>query len=127
MRFDATIDAIPLHMRKAPGRRRTRHDHRRSENRRTTLTLPSFLQRAKRLTAELMALCPTPPSPPRRSHPRVESRQERLSRWRFDILIAATAMVTGFPLIHHNPQDFENLRGIIERFPERFPGVDCYS
>ena len=50
-------------------------------------------------------------------------RQDRLSRWRFDIMIAATALVNGLPLIHNNPQDFEPLRGLIERMPERFPGV----
>jgi predicted nucleic acid-binding protein len=75
------------------------------------------------VSATLMALCPNPPSPPRRSHRMAESRQDRLSRWRFDIMIAATALVTGLPLIHNNPQDFEPLRGLIERMPERFPGV----
>ena len=73
--------------------------------------------------AGLMALCPAPPSPSRRSHRLAESRQERLSRWRFDILIAATALVAGLPLIHNNPADFEFLPGAIERVPERFPGV----
>ena len=75
------------------------------------------------IAAELMAVCPMPPSPPRRSHRHVESRQDRLSRWRFDILIAATALVASLPLIHNNPADFEFLRGAIERAPERFPGV----
>lgn len=72
---------------------------------------------------QLMALSPAPPSPPRRSHRLAESRQERLSRWRFDILIAATALVAGLPLVHHNPEDFESLRGAVERWPDRFPGV----
>jgi predicted nucleic acid-binding protein len=75
------------------------------------------------VSGALMALYPNPPSPPRRSHRMAESRQDRLSRWRFDIMIAATALVNGLPLIHNNPQDFEPLRGLIERMPERFPGV----
>jgi len=74
-----------------------------------------------RYGAELMALCPSPPSPPRRAHRRAESRAERLARWRFDILIAATALAAGLPLIHNNPEDFEPLRDAIERAPERFP------
>lgn len=75
------------------------------------------------ISAELMALHSSPPSPPRRSHRAQESRQDRLSRWRFDIMIAAAALVYNLPLIHNNPQDFESLRAIIERLPERFPGV----
>ena len=75
------------------------------------------------VSGELMALLPHAPSPPRRGHRMAESRQDRLSRWRFDIMIAATALVNGLPLIHNNPQDFEPLRGLIERMPERFPGV----
>ena len=38
-------------------------------------------------------------------------------------MIAATALVYNLPLIHNNPQDFESLRALIERLPERFPGV----
>jgi len=75
------------------------------------------------ISAELMALNSSPPSPPRRSHQAAESRQDRLSRWRFDIMIAATALVHNLPLIHNNPQDFESLRMVIELLPERFPGV----
>src|SRR5262249_44718727 len=75
------------------------------------------------LAARLMAACPIPPSPPRRRHRLTESRQDRISRWRFDILIAATALIAGVPLIHNNPGDFEFLRAAIERFPEQFPGV----
>jgi predicted nucleic acid-binding protein len=75
------------------------------------------------LAAQLMSLSPHPPSPPRHSHQATESRQDRLSRWRFDIMIAATALVHNLPLIHNNPQDFEPLRMVIELLPERFPGV----
>jgi predicted nucleic acid-binding protein len=75
------------------------------------------------ISAELMALHPSPPSPPPRRHRAQESRQDRLSRWRFDIMIAATALIHNLPLIHNNPQDFEPLRAVIERLPERFPGV----
>jgi len=82
-----------------------------------------FSTRAAVVSAHLMALLPSAPSPPQRSHRMAESRQDRLSRWRFDIMIAATALVNGLPLIHNNPQDFEPLRGLIERMPERFPGV----
>lgn len=75
------------------------------------------------ISAELMAVHSSPPSPPRHSHQATESRQDRLSRWRFDIMIAATALVHNLPLIHNNPQDFEPLRAVIELLPERFPGV----
>ncbi|MDX2180821.1 MAG: type II toxin-antitoxin system VapC family toxin [Bryobacteraceae bacterium] len=70
---------------------------------------------------EIMALLPDPPTPPRRSYRAAESRQERLSRWRFDILIAATALVSRMPLVHNNAADFEPIRGIVERIPSRFP------
>jgi len=83
----------------------------------------AFTTRAAVASAQLMALLPTAPSPPQPSHRMAESRPDRLSRWRFDIMIAATALVNGLPLIHNNPQDFEPLRGLIERLPERFPGV----
>jgi len=46
------------------------------------------------VTGELMALVPDPPTPPRRSHKLTEPRQKRLSRWRFDQMIAATALVS---------------------------------
>jgi hypothetical protein len=71
--------------------------------------------------AQLSVLLPQPPSPPSRSHRIAESRQERLFRWRCDILIAATALVAGMPLVHHNPRDFETIRMAIETSPERFP------
>jgi hypothetical protein len=53
----------------------------------------------------------------------MESRPERLARWRFDGMIAATALVTRLVLIHNNAHDFEAIRGAIERAPERFPGL----
>jgi predicted nucleic acid-binding protein len=71
--------------------------------------------------AELSALLPQPPSPPNRAHRIAESRQERLVRWRNDILIAATALVAAMPLVHHNPRDFETIRMAIETSPQRFP------
>ena len=70
---------------------------------------------------ELSALLPQPPTPPKRSHRALESRQDRLFRWRCDILVAATALVAGIPLVHHNPRDFETIRMAIETSPERFP------
>jgi len=73
------------------------------------------------VAAEIMALLPNPPTPPRRSHRLAESHPERLARWRFDGLIAATALVAGMPLIHNNAADFETIRTGIECAPERFP------
>jgi len=75
------------------------------------------------VASQLMALFPNAPTPPRRSHRDIESCPDRLSRWRFDIMIAATALVHQMPLIHNNPQDFEPMRALIETVPERFPGV----
>jgi len=71
--------------------------------------------------AELAAMLPQPPSPLKRSHRLAESRQDRLFRWSCDILIAATALAAGMPLVHHNPRDFETIRMAIETSPERFP------
>jgi predicted nucleic acid-binding protein len=73
------------------------------------------------VAAEIMTLLPHPPTAPRRSHKLDESRQERLVRWRFDCVIAATALVAAMTLIHNNPSDFESIRGAIERSPQRFP------
>jgi hypothetical protein len=53
----------------------------------------------------------------------VESRQDRLVRWRFDALIAATALAADMLLVHNNAADFEAIRGAIERSPGRFPGL----
>ena len=51
------------------------------------------------VAGEIMALIPQPPTPPRRSHGLAESRSDRLSRWRFDALIAATeALSSAFEL-----------------------------
>jgi predicted nucleic acid-binding protein len=73
------------------------------------------------VAGEVGALLPNPPTSPRRAHRLVESRQDRLVRWRFDGMIAATALVAGMPLIHNNPADFESIRSAIERTPRRFP------
>ena len=73
------------------------------------------------VAGEIMALLPHPPTPPRRSHHFVEPRQERLARWRFDCMIAATALVARMALIHKNAADFEAIRSAIERSPQRFP------
>jgi predicted nucleic acid-binding protein len=73
------------------------------------------------VAGEIMALLPQPPTPPRRAHRFAEARQERLVRWRFDSMIAATALVAGMALIHNNPADFESIRSAIEISPRRFP------
>lgn len=53
----------------------------------------------------------------------VESRQERLARWRAGTMIAATDLATDMLLIHNNAGDFETIRGSIEQDPVRFPGL----
>ena len=75
------------------------------------------------VAGEIMALLPEPPTPPRRFHQLMESRQERLARWRFDAMIAATALVANLPLIHNNAGDFEPIRSAIENAPARFPSL----
>jgi len=75
------------------------------------------------VAGEIMVLLPDPPTPPRRSHHLAESRSERLCRWRFDVTIAATALVARLPLIHNNAAAFETIRGGIERSPGRFPNL----
>jgi predicted nucleic acid-binding protein len=80
---------------------------------------------------EIMAWAPTPPSPPRRTHRIAESRQDRLARWRFDCIIAATALVAQIPLLHNNAADFELVRAIINAMPDGVFGstplrlIDC--
>jgi predicted nucleic acid-binding protein len=75
------------------------------------------------VAGEIAALLPDPPTPPKRSHRFAESRTERLARWGFDEIIAATALVTGLTLIHNNATDFEAIRSAIERDPQRFPSL----
>jgi predicted nucleic acid-binding protein len=75
------------------------------------------------LAAEIAVLLPNPPSPARRGHHLAESRQDRLVRWRFDAIIAATALSTHMTLVHNNAADFESIRRAIEIVPERFPGL----
>jgi predicted nucleic acid-binding protein len=73
--------------------------------------------------AQLAVLIPFSPNPPRRAPFLVESRQDRLARWRAQISIAATALATGMPLIHDSPADYAPATALVERFPERFPGI----
>lgn len=75
------------------------------------------------VAGELMALIPHPPTPPKRTHRRVEPRLDRLARWRFDCMIASTALVARMPLIHNNAADFEAIQIAISRSPHRFPGL----
>jgi predicted nucleic acid-binding protein len=75
------------------------------------------------VAGEIMALLPHPPIPPRRAHQFVESRQERPVRWRFDCMIAATALVSRMILIYNNAEHFESIRKGIETSPKRFPGL----
>ena len=114
------------HLRSDVGRRslieQTTEDYLSTLDSGATMVL-EFTTREALISAHLMALHPSPPSPPRRSHRGIESRRHRLNRWRFDIMIASTALVRELPLIHNNPADFEPLRAVIERFPDRFPGV----
>ena len=78
-------------------------------------------------TAEVLALIPEPPSPGKRTHLMAETRTGRMSRWRFDAMIACTALVTGLPLVHNNPADFEAVRTAIEVSPHLFPGLASLS
>jgi len=73
--------------------------------------------------AELICLVPVPPSPPVSAHRRAETKSSRMARWKFDVLIAATSLVQGLPLVHNNPRDFEALRESAAAHPRRFPGL----
>jgi predicted nucleic acid-binding protein len=75
------------------------------------------------IAGEIQALAPDPPSPPKRSHRIAETRADRLYRWRIDCVIAATALVSGMPLLHNNPVDFESIAETIDKAREPFPGV----
>lgn len=73
------------------------------------------------VAAEIMALIPHPPAASSRPSRRIESAQERMMRWRSNVIVAATALVAGMTLIHNNADDFETIRSAIERSPQRFP------
>lgn len=73
--------------------------------------------------AEILRLTPVPPSPAITSHRHQESKATRVARWRFDVIIAATALVWGLPLIHENARDFEAIRKAVAAYPERLPGL----
>ncbi len=50
-----------------------------------------------------------------------------MNRWRFDAMIACTALVSGLPLVHNTPADFEAVRTAIELSPHLFPGMASLS
>ncbi len=75
------------------------------------------------VAAQLAVLVPFSPKPPHREGSFVESRPDRLARWRSQISIAAAALAAGMPLIHDSPHDFEPVRKLVEQFPARFPGI----
>lgn len=76
------------------------------------------------IAGEMMALLPAPPSPPKRSHRGQENRGERLARWRFDLMIAATALAFGYILVHENAADFDPVREAVGANAHRFPGLN---
>ena len=63
--------------------------------------------------AEILRLIPVPPAPPKRAHRLTESLGDRMARWRFDAIIAVTALVQALPLVHNNTEDFEAIRAMI--------------
>jgi len=65
------------------------------------------------IAAEITTRIFDPPTPPKKSHQLSESKQDRLVRWRFDAMIAATAVVAGMPLVHNNARDFEAIRDVL--------------
>ena len=85
------------------------------------------------IAAEITTRIVEPPTQPKRSHHLSESRQDRLVRWRFDAIIAATAFVAGMPLVHNNARDFEPIRDALSDAPAGRPRlgslrlVDCRS
>ena len=85
------------------------------------------------IAAEITTRIAEPPTPPKRSHHLSESRQDRLVRWRFDAMIAATAFVASMPLVHNNARDFEPIRDALSVAPVGRPRlgslrlVDCRS
>jgi len=72
--------------------------------------------------AQLLVLVPFAPTAPHRLGHAAESRPDRLARWRSQLLVAATALGYGLPLVHCNLRDFAPLAALAARFPERFPG-----
>lgn len=92
-----------------------------------TIRIPAGCCRFTRVSqwaaAEILRLIPAPPSPVFTSHRHTESKATWVARWRFDAIIAATALVWGLPLIHENARDFEAVRQAVARHPERLPGL----
>lgn len=109
--------------RKSPEGTRPRISAARLAYLRQPLTVFTFDTATAIVTGEIMALLPNPPTPPRRAHRHAESRQERLARWRFDCMIAATALVAARPLLHNNAVDFDVIARVLNDCADRFPGV----
>ena len=87
------------------------------------VTVVPFNARTAMLAAQLTVLVPFAPHPPYRAAGLVESRPDRLARWRAQVQIAATALGCGMRLIHDNARDYESIRDLVKEFPARFPGV----
>jgi predicted nucleic acid-binding protein len=75
------------------------------------------------VAGEIAALIANLPTPPKRAHGFAESRPERLARWRFDGIIAATGLVTRMTIVHNNATDFEAIRNAIGSNLERFSSL----